>query len=142
LSRQRFHRQRSAESPLASHSDPEQPAQNQKDREIRRERREQFHDRIENNVGHQRNAPAEFVAPPTEDERADRPHHQRQRDRKRDFRNALAELVTNWYEDEGNEKEIERVERPAKKAGDERVALIATQKFEKPKRFHKRNSKL
>ena len=37
-------------------------AQNQKDREIGRERRQQLHERVKNNVDHERNSSAEFVA--------------------------------------------------------------------------------
>jgi len=35
-----------------------------------------------------------------------------------------------------DQKEIERIERPTKKAGDKRVPLFAIQDFEKPNRLH------
>src|SRR6202011_3763653 len=132
----RFHRERRAESPLAAHADSKKRAQDQEDREIRREGSEQLHHRIKDDVGHERNATAELVAEPTKHESANRPHHQCERDGESNFRNAPAKIVANRNEHEGKEKEIERVEGPTKETGDERVPLIAIQKFEKPDRLH------
>ena len=39
-------------------------------------------------------------------------------------------------EHERDQKEIERVQRPTKKAGDKRIPLFAIERFEEPDRFH------
>src|SRR5439155_9634072 len=89
----------------------------------------------------ERNAPAEFVAKDAKNECTNRPHHQRERDRERDFGDGLSEIMADRNEDERDEKEIERIERPTKKAGDERVPLLAIERFEKPDRFHAESTK-
>src|ERR1700675_1753565 len=131
----RFHRERRAESPLAAHADSKKRAQDQEDREIRREGSEQLHHRIKDDVGHERNATAELVAEPTKDECANRPHHQCERDCESDFRDAPAKIVADRNEHERDEEEIERIEGPAKETGDKRVPLIAIEELEKPNRF-------
>ena len=40
------------------------------------------------------------------------------------------------HDHKGEQKKIERVQRPTEKTGDEGVALIAVQAFEKPEGFH------
>ena len=72
LGRQTFHRERRAQPPLAAHPDPVERAKNEEDGVVRRKGRQQFHHRIENDVDHQRNAPAEAVAEHAENERAER----------------------------------------------------------------------
>ncbi len=72
---------------------------------------------------HQRDAPAEFVAEQTEDERAQRTHHQGQRNSECDFGNRPAELMRHRHEHEREQKKIERIQRPAEEAGHERLAL-------------------
>ena len=136
MRRQRFHCERRAEPPFTAHADSEKRAQYQENGEVRRERSQQFHYRIKNDVGHERNAPAESVAEPTEDERTDRPHHQRERDRERDFGDAFAEIVADRNKHERDEEEIERIERPTEETGDKRVALVAIKELKKPNRFH------
>ena len=90
LCRQRFHQERSAEAPLAAHPDSEKRAQDQEDREIRRERGQQFDRRIKDDVDHQRNATPESVAQKSEEQRAQRPEHQGEHAGERDFRNCSA----------------------------------------------------
>src|SRR5207302_5485869 len=55
----------------------------------------------------------------------------RQCDREREFGDGLPEIVADRNEHERDEKEIERIERPAKETGDERIPLIAIQNLEK-----------
>src|SRR5207244_11401739 len=92
--------------------------------------------RIKNDVGHQRNAPAEFVAKQTKDECADRAHHQRQCDRKRDFGNAFSEIMADRNKHECDQKKIQRIERPTEEARDEWVALLTIQSIEEDQRLH------
>ena len=48
-------------------------------------------------------------------------------------------FVRDRDEHEGEEEKIERVEGPAEEAGEESVALVASQRLEKPDRFHRAN---
>ena len=92
--------------------------------------------RIKNDIDHQRNSPAKAVAEQTEDERADRAHRQRDGNRVTEIGDARAEIVRHRHEHERQQKKIERVQRPAEKTGDKRVALITIEELKKPDRFH------
>src|SRR5260370_32504842 len=125
--RQRFHCQGSAESPFAAHANSEECAQNQKDGKIRSKRRKQFNNRIKNDVRHQRDAPAEFVAEQTEDKRTQRAHHQCQRNSECDFRNRSPKIVPDRHQHEREQKKIEGIQRPAEEASNECIALISVE---------------
>ena len=120
---QRFHRERRTQAPFAAHPDPEQGPQQQKRSEIRRERSQQFDDRIKNDVDHQRNATAKSIAEPSKDECPERAHHQRDGDGEGDLRDGSPEIMRDRDEDKGKEEEIERVQGPPEETGDESVAL-------------------
>src|SRR6476659_7813810 len=122
---QRFHGERRTQAPFAAHPDPEQGTQQKKRREIRRERSQQFDDRIKNDVDHQRKAAAKSIAQPSENERADRAHHQRQSDSEGDLFDGSPEIVCDRAKDKGKKKEIERVQGPPEETSDESVALNA-----------------
>ena len=139
LGRQCFHQERSAEAPLATHADSEKRAQDQEDGEIRRERGQEFDHGIKNDVDHQRNATSESVAQESEEQRTQRPEHQGEHARERDFRDRHPELLRDRRENERQQKEIERVERPAEETGDEGIPLVPSQRLEKPDRFHRAN---
>ena len=66
LARKHFHRHCRAEPPFAAHRDAVERSQDQKDGEVRRERRRQFEDRKERDVDHQRRASSEAVGKPAE----------------------------------------------------------------------------
>ena len=127
LRRDGFHCQRAAKAPLATHGDAKQRAQDQKDREIRREGGERPEDRIAENVKHERRLAAPPVAETAEDERADEPHRQRQEKRVGDRRHVDAEFLGDVLEQKGQEEEIEGVEHPAEKGGGDRLLLVACQ---------------
>ena len=133
---QRFHRERRTQAPFAAHPDPEQGPQQQKRPEIRRERSQQFDDRIKNDVDHQRDATAESIAQPSEDERTDRAHHQRHSDGEGDLLDASPKFLPDRRKNKCKEKEIERVQGPPEETSDESVALCAVERFEQTQRFH------
>src|SRR4029453_14422708 len=125
--RQTFHRERCAESPLATHSDPVERAKNEKHGEIRRKRGQQFHQGIENDVHHQRHPPTEPIAEQPKDQRAQWSHHERERDGKGHLDDRNRKLGRHVPKEEGEEKKIERIEPPPEEAGEEGVALVAIQ---------------
>ncbi len=122
---QRFHRERRPQAPFAAHPDPEQSAQQQKCRKIRRERGQQFDDRIKNDVNHERNAAAKSIAQPSKDEGTERAHHQGDGDGEGNLWDGSPEIMRDRGKDKGKEKEIERVQGPSEKTSDECVALCA-----------------
>ena len=136
--RQRLHRERCAESPFATHADAKQRAKDQEHGEIGRESGEQFDHRIEDDVDHQRDPASESIAQESEEQCTHWAHHEGEHAGEGDFRNCSPEFLPDRREDEGEQKKIERVERPAKETGDERVPLISRQRLEKPERFHLR----
>ena len=97
---------------------------------------EQFHERIKNDIDHQRNPPAKAVAEQTEDERAHGAHRQRDGNRVTEIGDARAEIVRHRHDHKRQQKKIERVQRPPEKTGEKRVALITVEEFKKPDRFH------
>ena len=131
LRRNGFHRQRAAEAPFAAHGDAEQRAQDQKDREVRRESSERAEDRIAEDIQHQRRLAPPPVAKPAEDERADEPHRQRQEQRVGHRRHTDAELLGDVLEQKGQEEEVEGVEHPAEKGGEDGHPLL-------PRKVHRR----
>src|SRR6266513_4482562 len=134
---QRFHRERRAQAPFAAHPDPEQGPQQQKRPEIGRERSQQFDDRIKNDVDHQRDAAAKSIAEPSKDECAERAHHQGESDGEGNLRNSSPEIMGDRDKDKGQEKEIERVQRPPQETSYESVPLCTVQRFEQTERFHR-----
>src|SRR6478672_7560129 len=136
LRRQRFHRERCTKTPFATHPDPEQGPQQQKRREIRGERGQQFDDRIKNNVDHQRYASSKSIAQPSKDEGTEWAHHQGDGDGKGDLLDRSSEIMCDRAKDKGQEKEIERIQGPPEETRDKSVALCAIQRPEQTQRFH------
>src|SRR5207237_2526105 len=128
--------ERCAQAPFAAHPEPEQGPQQQKRPEIGRKRSQQFDDRIENDVNHQRKATAKSIAQPSKDKGTERAHHQSDGDGEGDLLNGSSEIMCDWAKDKGQKKEIERVQAPSKKTSDESIALCAAQRFEQTERFH------
>ena len=89
--RDRFHDQRTAQSPFAAHGDAEQGAQDEENCEVGRKRRRRADDGIAEDVDHQRRLAADPVADLAEDEGADETHGERQEQRIGDFGNVDAE---------------------------------------------------
>ena len=119
LRRERLHRERRAESPFASHRNAVERAQHEKDGEVRRERGCEFDDRIECDVDHERRAAAVTIRNPAEDECPKRAAHERQRDRKRNLGDRAVKIRRDAHDDERDEKEVERIERPPEETRDE-----------------------
>ena len=126
--RHRFHRQRSANAPLAAHADAIERAHHQEKRKIRRESARQLHHGKENHVGHQRNAPAVAVGQQAEDERAHRAHRQRHEQRRDDRFFSHVKLCGELVDQEDNHEEVKRVERPSQKGCGHRMGLARTRK--------------
>src|SRR5262249_25445516 len=73
----------------------------------------------------------------SKDERANRAHRQRDRNRVGEIGNACVEVLGHWRDYERKKEKIERIERPSQEASQERVSLIAVERFEEPRRFHR-----
>src|SRR5438093_1236531 len=127
MRRQRFHRQRCSQAPFAAHPDSKKGAQKQKSCEIRGKGCEQFNNRIEHDVDHERDATTESVTEPAKDKRAQWAHHQRKSDRKSNLRDCLAEVMCDRNKDERQKEKVERVECPSEEAGNESFPLNAIQ---------------
>ena len=123
LRRDRLHRQRAAEAPFAAHRHAEQRPQHQEDPEARSEGGERADDRKAEDVEHQRRPASPNVADPAENEGADEPHGERQEQGVGDRRDVDPELLGDVLEKKGQEEEIERVEHPAEKRGQDRSLL-------------------
>src|SRR5580704_2582993 len=113
----RLHHQRRAYAPFAAHADAVENAQNEEDRVVRREAAEKLNHREENDVSNQRNAAAVAVRQETKNHRAHRTHEQRPGDGGDDVSFADVKLCRERVEEENDDKEIERVQRPAEKSG-------------------------
>ena len=133
---QRFHGERRTQAPFPAHPDSEQGPQQQKRPEIGRERSQQFDDRIENDVDHQRKATAKSIAQPSKDEGTERAHHQSDGNGEGDLGDSSPELMCDRDKDKGQEEEIERIQGPPEKTRDKSVALCAIQRPEQTQRFH------
>lgn len=127
----RLHRERRTDAPLAAHRDAVERAQQDERGEVRRERRRELDDRIEDDVDHQRPAATVTIGGPAEDQRAEWPQHQRHRDREGDRGNRLHELFGDGAHDEDEQKEVERVEHPAGERGQERAPLHGLERAQK-----------
>ena len=124
LRRDRLHRERAAEAPFAAHGDAEQRPQDQEHNEVRREGGERADDRVAEDVQHQGRLASPPVAEAAEDEGADEPHRQRQEERVGHRRNLDAELLGDVLEQKGQEEEVEGVEHPAEKCGEDGHPLL------------------
>ena len=123
-----FHRQRSPNAPLAAHPDAIERAHHQEKCEIGRESARQLHHGKENHVGHQRDAPAIPVGHQAENESPDWPHHQRHKQRGDDRLFSYMKFRGKPVNQEDDNKEVERVERPSQKGCSHRVRLARTRK--------------
>jgi hypothetical protein len=111
--------------PLAAHGDAVERAQDDEHRQVGREAGGEFQDRVGQHVGHQGRPPAEAVGDAAEEERAERAHRQRERDRPAHREVAGRECRGDIAQHEHHDEEVERVERPAEIAGGDNVALLA-----------------
>jgi len=114
--------ERCAEAPFSTHANAEECAHDQEKCVVRREAAEQLDDGKIDDVDHQRNAPAVAVRQQTEQERAERAYRKRCGDRKDDALFGDAELMSQRIVEKNYDEEIESVESPAKKAGEDGVA--------------------
>ena len=125
LARDLLHRQRGAEAPLAAHADAVEQPEHDQDREVRRERAQEADGRVEQHVDDQRDPPPDPVRPEPEQQRADRPHQQRDRGQERDLLLRGAEVGRDVGVHQHDDEVVERVHRPAQQGGGEGVALVA-----------------
>ena len=93
-------------------------------RVVRRQARQHFDHRVEDEVEHQRQAAAVAIRHDAEQHRTDRPHRQARGQRQRDLRARAAEVLGDRVEHHDQHEEVERIERPAEEACEQRVALI------------------
>ena len=121
-----FHRERRANAPLAAHADSEQESQDEEHGEVRSKATQQFDGGEENDVRHQRPATAVAVGHHAKDQCAYRTHGQRAGDRQHDGALGDVEMLRQYVEQKDYDEEIEGVERPAEKAGRDRVPAIGT----------------
>src|SRR5271165_1979187 len=127
LRRDRFHCQRRTDTPLASHRDSIQRAENYQGGERGCESGEQFDERIEQNINHQCWAPAEFVRDNAKQQCAERAHRQCNEKGGCDRGNISFEFGCDVTEDKNDDKEIKRIEGPTEKACQDCVALARSQ---------------
>ena len=120
-----FHRQRRTDSPFAAHPDSEQSAQDEKRRVIGSQSGQHFHHREEDEVDHQRELATITVGHQAEDESPDGPERERHRDSQRKLSVGLMKILRDRRQREDDKKEVERVERPAEEAGEDRSAMAA-----------------
>ncbi len=118
-----FEGERCADSPLAAHGDAEEGAEDEKAVEGGGEGGGEFEDREGDDVEDQRRAAAVFFGHRAEEECADRAHGEGPEDGFFDLLAAGVEVGGDGGEAEGEEEEVEGVERPAEEAGGEGVAL-------------------
>jgi hypothetical protein len=125
LRRDRFHGERGAHPPFAAHGDAEQGAQDEQDREVWRETRGKFEDRVQQHVDHQGRAASPSVGRAPEQIGADRPHRQGQQNGESDLGNIGAEFLGDVLEDEHQKEKIKSVQRPPQEACGNDVPLFA-----------------
>jgi hypothetical protein len=123
-------RERGADAPFTAHPDPEQHPQADELPVGLRQPAEYRNRRVEEHVEHQRQPAPEPIRHQPEHDRANRPHRERQRDRQRNARPRFfqrrsgKERVREILDDESQDEEIERIERPAQEPGENGIALI------------------
>ena len=125
MRRDRFHRERRADPPLAPHGDAVKRAQHEKDRQVWREAGRELDERIEQNIDHQSGPPSPAVSSAPEEKGSDRPHRERQQDGEGNFGNRGIEFLCDVLEHEHQEEEVEGVERPTEEARDDDAPLFA-----------------
>src|SRR6266704_6504344 len=124
--RHRFHGERCSDSPFASHADAVEQAQNEKNFVVGSEAGKNYKERVIENVEDQRNAPAIAVREQAENERSHPARGQARGDRQGNRRDVGAEYLRNRSENKGQDEEIEGVQRPAQKAGQDGVGGSGT----------------
>jgi len=125
MRRDRFHRERGADPPLATHRDAVKRAKHEKDRQVWREAGRKLDEGIEQNIDHQSGPPPPAVSGTPEEKGSDGPHRQRQQDGEGNFGNLGIEFMCDVLEHEHQEEEVEGVERPSEKARDDDAPLFA-----------------
>ena len=120
-----LHGQRRAHAPLSAHADAEQRAQDEEAGVGGCEAGGDFDGGVEDKIDHQRQAPPVAISQQAEQKSAHRPKGQRDGDGERNGRIRLVELLGDGGQAEGDQEEVEGVERPSEVAGQQRVAMIA-----------------
>ncbi len=119
-----FHGQRRAYAPFASHADSKESAQGQERPVAGRECGCDFDQRVEDEVDHERQAPAIAVGEQAEKKCADRAKYQRESDGKSHLGVRFVELLADGREAVDDQEVIEGVECPAEKTGENSRVLI------------------
>ncbi len=108
-----LHHQRCADAPLAAHANPKQHSQYEEDGIVRRETAQELNGRKEQHIRHQRTAAAIAVGHHAEQQRANRTHRERSRDRQDDVALGNVEVRGQRVKQEDDDEEVECIEGPA-----------------------------
>ncbi len=134
----RFHRQRCAGSPLATHRDPEQRAQHQQHHQRRRERASEPEHGIQRHVDHQDAAAPVTIGQPSENQRAQWPESQRQQQGESHVRHVDVERLRHRRHHHHQQEVIECVQGPAEEGGRNGMPLGAVEGAQIGKCGHER----
>ena len=100
--------------------------------EVRRESGKRAEDRIAEDIQHQRRLASPAVSKAAEDERADEPHRERQEQGVGHRGHLDAELLGDVLKQKGQKEEVERVEHPSEKRGEDGHPLLCRKVHRRP----------
>ncbi len=135
---QRLKGQRRAHAPLAAHGQPKQRAQRQQHRQRGRKGAGQLDHREAENIRHQHRPPPIAVGQHAEQQSAHRAEGLGQKNRAQHRRRHGVELPGNGLNAEDQQKEVQRIHRPAQEGGHKGVPLRAGQLAEGSEHGHRR----
>ena len=121
--RQSFKGERGADAPFPTHGDSEQSAQDQEHVERGRKSAGEFNDGKADDIGHEYGPAAIAVGQHAEEQSANRTKGLSKEHRSENRRRLGAELAGDCRDAKDEEKEVEAIERPAKKRGQKNMAL-------------------
>ena len=139
LGRQCLQGERSADSPHAAHRDTEECTTHKEALQRGCESRGKFEDRERDDVDHQRGPASVAFRKSAEEEGAYWPHRKRPEDRLLHLFSSGVKGDGDCRQAKGEEEEIERIQRPAEKAGRECIALLRSQRAELTEKTHAPN---
>src|SRR5207249_11642670 len=119
-----FHCQRRSHSPLTPHADAVEQAQEKENPVIRSKPGQDFNQGEVQNIDDEWNSAAVAVCKQTEQNGADPASSKARGNRQRNRWDRLPELFGNGSQDERKYEEVERVERPTEKSGEDGVSRI------------------
>ena len=119
-----FHRERSAYAPFTTHADSKKRPQHEERPVARRESGSNFNHRVENEIDHQRKAPAVAVGEKAEEKCADGSENERHRNRQRHLLVGAMKFTRDGCQAVDDKEVIKGVEGPSEKARKDRRILI------------------